>query len=295
MDLFQPLIDNLFAAGAYLFLMITTLSLWINRRLWLWGLFTILSLSLAYLGSVIELKGMVIIAALFLSHAALTQNIGGFWRLFATMIAALISFGFIAHMIVGFHNILLIKDWHSSKDAVGINFYINYDKPFIALFVLALHLPLIQNRERWTSILWQSILWMMFSGAILFGLAHFFECIRFDPKLPSISLMWIILQIFFVVIPEEGFFRGFLQREITKDLDNRLSGIFAIFIVAMLATLMHIFFIQDLSYLAVIFVGNILYGTIYFLTKSIESAIIVHFFTNAIHFFFFSYPVLASN
>jgi len=293
MGLFQPLIDNLFAGGAYLFLMIATLSLWINRRFWIWTPITILSITFAYIAGIVELKAIAVIITLFLCHAALTQNIGGFWRLFATLIAAIISFALMGHMIVGFHNTLLIKDWHSSKEALGMNIYINYDKPFIALFVLALYTPLIENRGRWISILWQSILWMIFSAAILLALLHFFQCVQFDPKLPSITLMWILLQIFFVVIPEEGFFRAFLQKEITQDLNNPLSGIFAIFIIACFAALVHVFFIQSASYLALVFIANILYGTIYLLTKSIESAIFVHFFTNAIHFFFFTYPLLA--
>ncbi len=293
MDLFLPLIHNLFASGAYLILIIATLSLWINRRFWIWGPLTVLSLALAYIGGIVELKGIVIISALFLCQAALTQDIGGFWRLFAAMIGSMISFGLMAHMIVGFHNPLLLKDWHSSTDALGMNIYINYDKPFIGLFVLALYTPLIENRKKGISILWQSVLWMIFSAAILLGTSYFFECIRFEPKLPSITLMWLLLQIFFVVIPEEAFFRGFLQREITQDLDNRLSGMFAIFIVAILSTLIHIFVIQSFSYLALVFIANILYGSVYHLTKSIESSMIVHFLTNAIHFFFFTYRILA--
>jgi membrane protease YdiL (CAAX protease family) len=245
------------------------------------------------MGCVIEWKGIFIIAALFLCHAALTQDMGKFWRLFAVLLASLLSFGLLSHMVVGFHNILLLKSFHSSKDALGMNLYLNYDKPFIGIFVLAFSFPLIREKKRWITVFWQSILWVLFSSPILLGLAHILQCVRIEPKIPSITLLWIVIQIFFVVIPEEAFFRGFLQKEIAQDLDNRLSGIFAIFVVAILAALMHLFFIQSFSYLTLVFVANILYGTIFLLTKSIESAMITHFLTNAIHFFFFTYPLLA--
>ena len=136
MDLFLPLIHNLFASGAYLILIIATLSLWINRRFWIWGPLTVLSLALAYIGGIVELKGIVIISALFLCQAALTQDIGGFWRLFAAMIGSMISFGLMAHMIVGFHNPLLLKDWHSSTDALGMNIYIGIMTQIIFLIFI---------------------------------------------------------------------------------------------------------------------------------------------------------------
>lgn len=292
MNLFFPLFENLSASFAYLFLILSIMSVWINRRIWIWGLLGIVSLALAYYGNVIELKALIPIGLLFLCQAALTQDITGFWRLFSALIAAIISFALIAHMVAGFHNILLIKNYLTSSNAVPMNFYINYDKPFIGLFVLGLLVPLIETKKRFFIILTQSILWFVLTAIVLLGLAYSFDLVIYDPKIPTITLVWIILQIFFVCIPEEAFLRGFLQREITKDLNNFASGFLAILIVSLLAGLMHLFFQPNLTYAFLAFAANVMYGSIFYFTKSIESSILVHFLTNATHFFFFTYPFL---
>lgn len=292
MSIFHPLFENLSATFAYLLLILSTISVWINRRIWIWGVLCIVSLILAYYGGVIELKALAPIGLLFLCQAALTQEISGFWRLFSGLIAALISFAIFGHLISGFHNIRLLQDWHSSPNAVGMNIYINYDKPFVGLFVLGLLVPLITTSKRFFIVLTQSLLWFVLTAIVLLGLAYSFEIITYDPKIPAITLMWILLQIFFVCIPEEAFLRGFLQREITRDLDNFASGFLAILVVSLLAGLMHLFAIPNFSYAFLAFMANLMYGLIFQFTKSIESSIIVHFLTNATHFFFFTYPIL---
>lgn len=292
MSLFLPLFQNLSASLAYLFLILSIISVWINRRIWIWGALAIISLALAYYGHVIELKALIPIGLLFLCQAALTQDIDGFWRLFAALIAAMISIALLTHMIAGVHNILLVQNWHGSLDGASMNFYINYDKPFIGLFVLGLLVPLIEGRKRFFIVLTQSILWFVLTAIVLIGLAYSFDLVVYDPKIPAITLMWIILQIFFVCIPEEAFLRGFLQHEITKDLHNFASGFLAILIVSLLSSLLHLFFQPHLSYVFIVFIANIMYGAIFYFTKSIESSILVHFLTNTTHFFFFTYPFL---
>ena len=293
MSMFQTLFVNLSGGFAYLFMMLTMISLWINRRIWIWGTLFVISLVLAYLGGVIDLKALIPIAVLFLCHASLTQQIGGFWRLFAVLIAAVISFGLLGHMVVGFHNIQLLQNWYSSPGAAPMTFYANFDKPIVAIFVLGLYVPLIKDVRKFSIVLVQSLLWMIITCTVLISLALYFNFIAYDPKIPAITLMWLILNLFFIAIPEEGFYRGFLQREITKDLNNYASGFLAITVVALLAGLGELFFVQNITYASLVFVANFLYGTIFFITGSIESAIIVHFLTNCTWFFFFTYPMFA--
>ena len=135
--------------------------------------------------------------------------------------------------------------------------------------------------------------WMIFSGIIILILTQYLHMIRWDPKLPTISLAWLTLQLFFVVIPEEVFYRGFIQREIAKNLNNPLGGVFAVLITSLLFSLVHLLFIPNLAFIVVVFITSLLYGAIYQISDSIESAILTHFFTNICHFFLFTYPLLS--
>jgi hypothetical protein len=133
---------------------------------------------------------------------------------------------------------------------------------------------------------------MVLTFIIILSLSNYLQIVKWDPKIPLISLTWITVQIFFTIIPEEVFYRGFIQREIAKNLNNRFAGVFAVLVTSLLFTLIH-FFTQNLAFLVLVFIASLLYGGVYQITGKIESALITHFFVNTCHFFFFTYPMLA--
>jgi membrane protease YdiL (CAAX protease family) len=97
----------------------------------------------------------------------------------------------------------------------------------------------------------------------------------------------------FVSIPEEAFFRGFIQRELYQWFgSNPLAASGSILITSAFFTLLHLIWVANLPFLGLVFIASLIYGTIYQVTKSIESSILCHFGLNVIHFFFFTYPAL---
>ncbi len=279
-------------AIGYVFLILALLSIWIHRKIWVWASLLAVSLAFAYYGQVIELQALIPLLLVGGCYFFSSQDISGFWRLFACMAAAIITIALYTHFVKGFNNILLFPNWRSSASAITMNIYANYDGAIVALLILGLYLPVIKSRKEVTTLLMATIPWMILTGVIILFLSEYLQIIRWDPKLPFITLTWLTLQLFFVVIPEEVFYRGFIQREIAKNLGNRLGGLLAVLTTSLLFSLIHIFFIPNLSYIIVVFVTSLLYGIIYQLTGKIESAIITHFFTNTCHFFFFTYPML---
>ena len=138
----------------------------------------------------------------------------------------------------------------------------------------------------------KTIPWIVLTLAVVLGIAYYLHMVKVDLKLPSITLLWLLIQIFFVIIPEEVFFRGFIQREIRKNLNNSAAGVLAVLVASLLFTLLHIFFIPDMSYLIAVFLTSLLYGAIYEMTGAIESSILTHLTVNTVHLFFFTYPML---
>lgn len=125
---------------------------------------------------------------------------------------------------------------------------------------------------------------------ILMVLALYLHLVEIDLKLPGITPIWLIASLFFVAIPEEGFFRGFLQRELPDYLDSKWAGPFSIIVIPLLFTLIHFTFIRDLSFLSLTFIASLIYGSVYQMTRSIESSIFCHYLFNVVHFFCFTYP-----
>ena len=279
-------------AIGYSFIILALLSIWIHRKIWVWGSFLLISCAFAYYGNLIGLQAFIPLILVGGCYFFASEDISGFWRLFACMSAAIITIALYTHFVKGFNNILLYPNWRSSASAMTMNIYANYDKGLLGLLILGLYLPVIKSRKELYGMLLATIPWMVLSGIIILALTQYLQIISWDPKFPLITPTWLILQLFFVVIPEEVFYRGFIQREIAKNLNNSFGGALAVLITSLLFALIHIFFIQNLAFIVVVFVTSILYGTIYQLTKKIESAILTHLFTNICHFFFFTYPML---
>jgi hypothetical protein len=106
------------------------------------------------------------------------------------------------HIVPGFHNLQITPA-----------FYLNFDNPLIGLFPLVFLIPICQTKEEWIKVGLKSVpLILLF----IFGLAAVAlgtGILEWDMKFPSHFLIRILSNMFLTVIPEEAFFRGFLQKD----------------------------------------------------------------------------------
>jgi len=123
-------------------------------------------------------------------------------------------------------------------------------------------------------------------------LALHLNLIEIDLKLPHITGVWLVANLFLVAIPEEAFFRGFIQREINLALTTKWSGPFSVIATSLLFALLHFAFVNDLAFVSLTFIASLIYGSVYQITRSIESSILCHYLFNVVHFFCFTYPAL---
>ena len=294
MEPFLALAKNPIGDLAYILLALSIGSLWVYRKIWIWGPIFLASLVIAFYGQIITYLALFPIALLFFCHLAIRQNLSGFLRMFASLIAVLISIGLKMHLFKGFNNILLIPGWQLAKDSVPINWYMNFDFPIAALFPLALYIPLVSSKEKFKKVLMFTIPWTVATVIILLGFSLYMGQAKVDLKLPAPSFIWLVINLLFTVIPEEAFYRGFLQSEIVKTLPNRAAPILAILIVSLLFGFMHLLFVHSFGFVLAATLTGLLYGGIFQLTGSIEASIITHYLVNVVHFFFFSYPMLTA-
>ena len=288
------LLKNPIGLLAYVFIILAFLSLWCNRKIWIWAPLFIISYVCAFYGGVANLRALVSIGVLLLCILSLTQEIPGFIRMFIVLFVACLTLAMFAHIVPGFHNMEFANQWTASPDSMPMNLYMNYDKAISALFILAFLMPLIQTSKGWWMMLFAAVPWACLTIGIMGILGYLMQIVVFDPKLPAITFLWLVRQIFFVVIPEEALFRGFIQREITKGLNNSAAGALAVLITALLFGFLHLLMIPTLSFFLVTFAAGLLYGAIYQMTQRIEASIFVHLTFNIAHFFFFTYPILSS-
>jgi membrane protease YdiL (CAAX protease family) len=115
--------------------------------------------------------------------------------------------------------------------------------------------------------------------------------VRFDPKFPPQSWLWIGVNLGFTCVAEEALFRGFVQAQLQRLWQRVPRGEWlALAVAAVLFGAAHA--AGGAAYVALATVAGAGYGWVYLRTGRIEASILTHFALNATHFFFFTYPAL---
>jgi len=273
-------------------LIITMLSFWAYRRLWIWGPLLGFACVCAHFAHIMEIGLTIPIVLLFATHWILHTHLPSVARLLVICIIILLSCGFAFHLFPDVTNWLLVDGLSISPGAPAFNYYWNFDKPFIGLFVLGFHLKLLSNKEEIKAILPKTLTLTCVSLLILLFSAFFLRVIALDVKLPLLTPAWLIGNLFLTVIPEEAFFRGFLQEQLTRAISSKMAPWIANAIVSAAFALAHMFFVANPAYLLIAFLASFCYGMLYSVTKAIEASIFVHYLFNVLHFIFFTYPAL---
>lgn len=264
---------------AFFSLMMTFLSLWVHRSAWLWGGFLVISYIIAFHSSVAQPFSLLPIAALFVLFLVLKKPLDRLTRFVLILVVICIAACLEFHWMPGFNN------WHVSG-----NFWVNYDKPFMGLFALTFLIPLLRSPNEWYSMALKAIPLTVGAVVLMALLAIPSGTVDWHIKIPSHFLLRLASNLFLVTIPEEAFFRGFVQQEISKSVGPGLKGnIIAILGASLLFTLFHLGWTTSAAMLCFVFLAGVIYGSIYQYVKAIEASIICHFAVNFIHMTFFTY------
>ncbi len=253
-------------------------SLWVKKTPWLWGSFLLIGYILAFQTNTVNWLSAIPLCTLLLCHYGIHCNIHKGARFLLVGIATAISYALIFHLLPGFHNWQIAAEETISTGSAPVSLWLNFDKPWIGIFILGWSLPLISSQVQLSRMLKLAIPMSLAGILILLLLSFHLGALQWDPKIPIFIFVWILNNLIFVVIPEEAFFRGFLQREVNMWFgETALSGCASVIVSSLFFTLAHLRWVADLPLLAITLVAGIIYGTIYQTTKSIEASILCHF------------------
>jgi membrane protease YdiL (CAAX protease family) len=209
----------------------------------------------------------------------------------AALAIVILAAGLMAHQLGGFNNPQIISNAKFSPDSVPFRLHLNFDKTLVGLFILGFCHARIVHAAQWRAMVIR--VWPITTGmiALLLALSLATGYVRFDPKFPRESWMWIGVNLCFTCVAEEALFRGFVQAGLQRLWRNVRHGEwFALFVAALLFGVAHA--AGGPAYVALASVAGAGYGWAYLRTGRIEASILTHFALNATHFFFFTYPAL---
>lgn len=281
----------------YALLALAVLALWLpgggwRRHVWL-GLFGVALLVALQTGVVapvglVAISGFIVATWLFSRPQASRGQ-----RVIAGLAVVGLAAVLMLHLAQGFNNLRVIDAVRFTPDALPFTLYLNFDKTLAGLFILGwCHARLTGSGA------WREMLAAMAPRAgalisLIMVLSLAMGYVRFAPKLPTETPLWLGVNLLFTCMAEEALFRGFVQAQLQRAWQNVRGGAWlALGVAAVLFGLAHA--AGGAAYVALATVAGLGYGWIYQRTRSIEASILAHFALNTVHFLAFTYPALAA-
>lgn len=255
-----------------------------------WGPLLLTAIAVAILERTIFPVALVSMGLLTLCGIAFQNQKFKSVRNAALFLGLILALALSMHKIPGFNNFKMLDAVALSTISKPVTFYANFDKAFAGLMLYAFFLPPARKA------LYKSIYLGVAGGliatifvmvpALLFGL------VAIDLKGQDAPILeFLLVNLLFVSMTEEVFFRGLIQERIEECLIGKPSLSFAPMLISALAfAIVHIQ--GGIQLVAFAGVAGSCYAFIYRKTESIEAAIIAHWVVNAAHFVFFTYPGL---
>lgn len=273
-------------------------ALWIpgsllRRPLWHWAV--AVAFATAWWRGAVDARGACVAFLWFLGmHVWATDAAAP--RLRRAVEAAIVlvtAVALMAHRMPGFANPRVIDSVRFTPDALPFSLYVNFDKTLIALGLLGLAHARIGSAREWREALAVTAPRAALTISVVLVASLMLGYVRWAPKLPPEAALWAGVNLLFVCTAEEALFRGFIQGGLRRLWANMRGGAwFALAVAAVLFGAAHA--AGGWSYVALATVAGAGYGWVYEKTRRIEASVLAHFALNAVHFFLFTYPVLAS-
>jgi len=270
---------SLTAFLAFSCLCLAFLSLWLRRDLKIW--LTLLGFSLLFglFEENIQWQGVLITFVWAFLWFYYTKNQKFTVQIFLFLLLVIFSFGFKFHLFPGFPRTL-----------IGSKFFLGFETPLLGIFPLALLVPLATKSRAWKEVFSKGLLLSLCGIALMALLAIARNTVHLEFKIPTFAPIRYTTHLFLIAAAEEGFYRGFVQEQLTQFFSKIPLGKWgALFVSSLIFAAAHLFWSPNLAILGFTLLAGLLYGWIYLVTKRIESAILCHFLLNFFHMTFFNY------
>jgi membrane protease YdiL (CAAX protease family) len=310
---------QILSIASFVLLVISIVLLWSGRLRKYWFGSCCVANLLAFLTGVIHVPGIVfnIVLIYTVYYYYDDQKKEKFLPWLWLFIIGLLYLG---HFVPGVSNLLLIPDI-TYQDSVTFDLWLNFDKTLYGLLILAFSKAiLVRSIDEYKNILKSIRYELLILTCLLLVIGTLVGFIKFSPKLPIESLVWIFHNLFSTAIAEEAFFRLFLQAALIAYFVNHQKIFYKawLFIDKSLSSmrintsiirhydqqyepklvaiiLVSIFFgcthhAGGAGFVFLSFIAGLFYSWSYYKTDRIEAAITVHFMVNFVHYFFFTYP-----
>ncbi|MQA38967.1 CPBP family intramembrane glutamic endopeptidase [Rugamonas aquatica] len=210
-------------------------------------------------------------------------------RIVAGVLTLVLAFALAIHKLPGFSNPVVIAGAVFSADAKPFTQYANFDKGAVGLILLALICRRTASFAELGGVLRKTWPVLLVTVGVVMALATGAGFVHPAFKLPDVTLQFLAVNLFFTVVAEEAFFRGFVQARLASAMGGwRYGSWLAVACSALLFGAAHL--AGGPLYAGLAAIAGLGYAYAYQRTQRIEAPIVIHIALNAVHFIFFTYP-----
>jgi membrane protease YdiL (CAAX protease family) len=192
------------------------------------------------------------------------------------------------HAIPGFKSFSIPYQVQVNGHATSTTYNLNFDKIAVGLILFGLFCFPARSREEWRTVARHYPL-VLGVPLIVLAVGLLTNYIVFDPKIIGYMPVLVVANLLFTCVPEEAFFRGFLQEKIMAGLQRRPYGAWiAMAVVPVLFGLVHAN--GGALFVVLAILAGVGYGYAYYKGKRIEVAILAHVLLNTLNVVAFSRP-----
>ncbi|GIL41372.1 CPBP family intramembrane glutamic endopeptidase [Roseiterribacter gracilis] len=212
-------------------------------------------------------------------------------RIAGHVLFILLTIGCMQHLLPGFFNTRVFGPAPVTPDGLPYSLWLNLDKPLIGIWVMCA-IPWVEEHKPVWTWLRTGLIACAAVALTCLVLAWGASFVTWEPKVPSIWLLWCLDNLLLVTFAEEALFRGYAQSGLTRVLGGTEIGDWlALVLATLLFGMAHAG--GGAAYMLFATIAGAGYGIAY-RSGGLQAARLAHFGVNALHFFLFTYPMLAT-
>ncbi|SAL44518.1 abortive infection protein [Caballeronia cordobensis] len=276
-------------AAPFIALFLAAAAVWSPAPRWLVPGLLVIAYGAALAGGQITPLAAMPLALLLAAAAAVAPHRRAWLRYAGHALFIALAVALSLHWLPGFHNPRVIGPERLSAEAVPFTMYLNLDKPLVGFWLL-LAWPWTRPRHGTLASMKAGMASLAGTTIVCLLLALALGMVRWEPKWPSSTWLFMLNNLLLVTMTEEAFFRGYVQGGLSRLFKRFAYGdIIALMIAALVFGLAH--FPGGWHWIVLASLAGIGYGLAYRF-GGLAAAIVAHFGLNAAHFLLFTYPML---
>lgn len=282
-----------FVALSALLLGLSIVSFWIfERRVYGFGIY-IAGLIVALIGKLITPVGLITLGALLIGFVLVNNpHLPKKVRPVGYLILLAIGIALSLHIAPGFKGWQLLSMCQTSPISVPFNLCFNFDKVSLGIFILVSGVPLCHGGYEWRKAIHVAAVFTVLAAVVLCTVALTLKYVRWDPKLPSFTPLWLITNLLFTAVIEEVIVRSFVQEKLSI-MTRAFRWHYLISLTGSSLVFALGYYMMSAAHILLAFIAGLFYGSAYIASgRKVEASIITHFMVNFIHLLGFSYPAL---